>query len=726
MLIFGLLACLFSGILSAFPALAYSTYLRDAFTPQAVAVDAAGDIYLAGNAVVDPVTQQTTALVVKLNPKGTQYLYVRYIGGSVKDSASAIAVDSAGNAYVVGSTASPDFPVTSGGNLGIEPSSTSDSRSFAVKLDPNGVVLFSDLLGGPAASSAQAVAVNPAGQIIVSGTVSDSSKLPFPSTAGAYGIANTANHPYLLELDSTGTKVVFSATGIGGTSLALDASGNIYVAGSTYLLDYPTTPGAYQTTFPKTSVCIAPCQATFQGHNQYVTKVDPAGSKLIYSTAVSGTTNTDNSGLAVDSAGNVYLTGYAAYTYPYTTPPPPPPPPSVYFYEVPYVSKLDAAGQKLLFSVPIGGAGVQVDTHGSVFVAGGVGVRATSLFYSVANNLPVLANVPSQCLPNGNGVGKVAYAAQLDGTSGEVLGSQFIAGSTLNIFSTALSGSTLWMAGPVSLTDFPLTPGALVSVSTGPTVPAGAYLGAVDFSQPQPAAGTPQVYCIVDSASMMPVGSAAVLQLLTAFGTNLGPAAGASATDYTTTTLGGTQVSVGTAPAPLLYASSTQLNFAMPVLPFDQTLGTMQVAANGQTSAARQIPIAFENPSLFLNRDQTQLAALNADGSANSPGNPAKLGSTISVFANGLTRNPQVVTDRPQLSGALGWSVKATSPVNPFVLRVDVVAPPTLVDDFGCGASAPTVCFATISLFDAGFVSNGDVPTPSQAFGGVVYVDRGP
>jgi Beta-propeller repeat len=96
----------------AAPALVYSTYLRDSFTPTAIATDAAGNIYLAGSALVDPGNYLTTGLVVKLNPQGTQYLYVRYWGGSVRDAVNAMAVDSAGDVYIVGDTLSPDFPVT--------------------------------------------------------------------------------------------------------------------------------------------------------------------------------------------------------------------------------------------------------------------------------------------------------------------------------------------------------------------------------------------------------------------------------------------------------------------------------------------------------------------------------------------------------------------------------------------------------------------------------------
>src|SRR5580698_88962 len=106
MLIRSLSFLLYSGLAFAasYPVLTYSTYLRDSFTPTAIATDASGNIYMAGNAIVDPATSQTTVLVVKLNPQGTQYLYTRYFGGSANDYANAIAVDSTGNAYVAGYT----------------------------------------------------------------------------------------------------------------------------------------------------------------------------------------------------------------------------------------------------------------------------------------------------------------------------------------------------------------------------------------------------------------------------------------------------------------------------------------------------------------------------------------------------------------------------------------------------------------------------------------------
>ena len=598
-------------------------------------------------------------------------------------------------------------------------------RSFVVKLDPSGAMVFSDLLGGSAGSAAQAIAVNATGQIIVTGMVSDGGGPAFPTTAGAYSIANAANHPYLLELDPTGTKTVFSATGIGGGAIALDASGNIYVAGSTSLLDYPTTPGAYQSTIPAFQICFsAPCHYTFQGANQYVTKVDPTGSTLIYSTAVSGNGNTTNAGLAVDAAGNVYLTGYAGPTYPYTvTPPAIPigPVNSIFFFALPFLSKLDPAGKTLLFSVPVGGAGVQVDSHGAVYVSGGTGSGLAGVF-DIANNLPALANIPTQCLPDNLGILSSAYVSEIDAASGNLLGSQFIGGSTLATSALALIDSTLWIAGTTTLPDFPLTPNAVTLPGLGPIPLAGAYLGAVDFSQPQPPAGTPRIFCIVDAADLVPIGAAARYQLLTIFGTALGPAAGVSASDYSTTKLAGVSVNLGSLSAPLLYVSSTQINFAVPLVDSGQYFATMQLTVNGASATPRQLPLTFSNPSLFVDTAQAPVPsfgpvvlALNADGSLNSPANPATLGSAVSVFVNGLMPPPQLQTIN-------GWSVIGFAPANPFVLRVDLRVPSALVNNFSCPSSG--LCAVQFTLYDVGFVFAGQIVSGGEAFGGVVYVNQ--
>jgi uncharacterized protein (TIGR03437 family) len=706
------------------PVLTYSTYLRDNFTPNAIATDSSGNIYLAGNAIVDPATLQTTVLVVKLNPQASQYLYVRYLGGSVDDFANAIAVDDAGNAYIAGATASPDFPVTTGGNLGTPAAGLPSQRSFVAKLDANGELVFSDLLGGSATSAALAVVVNATGQVLVSGTSTSSG---FPSTSGAYNVADSRSHPYLLELDPTGTKLVFSATGIGGSAIALHSSGNIFVAGTTILLDYPTMPGAYQTKFPAFYTCGSPtCETPTQGSNQYVTKVNASGSKLIYSTAVSGMGTTTNAGLAVDTAGNVYLTGYAGASYPYTVSVPPLPAQQPgYIPALPFLSKLDPLGHTLLFSIPVGGSGVQVDSNGAVYAGGGFG----SYPYTATAGIPALAEVPEQCLPNNLTIQNSGYVSQVDSTSGEVLTSQFIGGSNLTISSVALSGSTVWLAGATFLADIPFTPNALLptnidAIPLGYGPGAGAYLGAVDFSQPAPPAGTPQIACVLDAADMAPAGPVARYQILSIFGSGLGPAKGVSATNYSTNTLGGVTITVGTLPAPLLYASSTQINFAVPLV-LEQSRANLALLVNGATSALRELPLTYANPSLFINPAQTfpngapspgfVPMALNADGSVNSSTNPAPQGSIVSVFVNGLVPNPDVVSGPVQLSTTDGWSVTNIAQVNPFVLRVDARVPQN---------SYCNVPLCRLTLYSLDMATGNPHASNSDAlgFGGVVYV----
>jgi uncharacterized protein (TIGR03437 family) len=709
----------FAASAPTFPVLTYSTYLRDSFTPKAIATDISGNIYIAGNATVDPATSQTTVLVVKLNPQASQYLYVRYLGGSVNDQANAIAVDLAGDAYIAGSTTSPDFPVTSGGNLA-QPAAQSSPRSFVAKLDPNGNLVFSDLLGGYAVSAAQAVAVTASNQVLVSGTSMTSG---FPSTGGSYNIANTAGHPYLLELDPTGTQTIFSATGIGGSAIALDSSGNIYVAGTTYLLDYPTTPGAYQTTFPVLNVCLAPCESSFQGANQYVTKVNSTGSTLIYSTAVSGSGQTTNAGLAVDAAGDVYLTGYAGASYPYTVAAP-----SlsngdgIATFASPFLTKLDPLGQTLLFSIPVGGAGVQVEASGSVYVGGGVGFSELGT-YAVPASLPALASVPTQCLPNVSiqtlGTPRViqnsAYVAQVDAASGNLLGTQFIGGSGLTTSAVALYGSTLWAAGATTLPDFPFTPNALTLANFAPTPLAGAYLGAVDFSQPQPPAGTPQIACIVDAADLAPAGPVARYQLLTIFGTGLGPATGGGSPDGSIDQLAGVNVNFGLNSAPLLYVSSTQINLAVPLVAYAQSVTPMQVEVNGVLSLPLELPLTYANPSLFP-------VALNADGSLNSAANPAHLGSAVSVFVNGLTPDPQINSAPLQLFTNDGWSVIDFAQATPYVLQVNLQVPATAADPYSRDCIQFPLCAAGFTVYD---IYSGSAVS-GLSFGGSVYITETP
>ncbi len=672
---------------TGFPAnLVISTFLKDGFTPTAIASDPQGNIYLAGSAVIGPASQSTGALAAKLDPNATHYLYLAYLDSAANDQVTAIAVDAAGNAYITGWTTNPNFPVVGNGALGTAPTGGNDTRSFVTKLNPQGAVVFSVLIGGSAISTAKGIALTPQGQILVSGLAGSAG---FPTTPGAYSLADSKNHWFLMELDASAAKTIFSATGIGGSSIALDAAGNIYLAGSSPGTDYPTTPGAYQTTFAQGHYCYGLCQIGFSGGLQHVTKVDPAASKLIYSTGLNDPTglagSTTNTGLAVDAAGNAYVTGTLLEAqYPFTVAAP-----NNYSG---YLTKLDAAGANVIFSLPLGGGGVHLDSSGAVYVGGIVSssnpVGLVPTTKPVAPP-PIFAWIPQPCWPDNVVASSEAYVMKIEAASGTVQDGQWIDGSAPGAAGITLAGGKVWITGATPAPDVPFSPGVLAPQNLGPGLLAGAYLSAADFSGGVNTG--PVVACVLDGGNLTHVGAVAVSQLISIFGANLGPTPGVPAPDGTDPSIAGVSVTFNGTPAPLLYVSASQINIAVPaprLLP-----AVMQVSVNGAT-VQRQFPLTASNLNLFADLSANEIScpsahstangfqpvAANADGSFNSCTNPAQFGSTVSFFVHGIGEFPP-----PQLRslqafvGICSATVTNASMINGFVYKVDVVLPASLL-----------------------------------------------
>jgi uncharacterized protein (TIGR03437 family) len=633
--------------------LAISTYLKDGFNPTAIASDSAGNVYLAGSAVIDPASETTSAVVAKLDPKASQYLYLAYFDSAASDQLSSIAVDGAGNAYVAGWTTNPNFP-NAGGALGTAPRSSTDTRAFVAKLSPDGAVVFSVLIGGATTAQASGIALTPQGQILVSGVATSSG---FPRMSGAYSVADSTNQWFLMELDAAAGHVIFSAIGIGGSSIALDASGNIYLAGSPPGTGYPTTPGAYQTALVQGYlVCPITCSVLPSGNLQHVTKVDPAASKLIYSTGLNDLTgaagSTTNTGMAIDAAGNAYLTGtLLGAKYPFTVTPP-----NSYSG---YLTKLDPAGANVLFSIPLGGGGVQLDSSGAVYVGGVVSTYSPPVDLSMLSTTPlapppIFSWIPQQCWPDNITAISEAYVMKVDPTSGRVLDGQWIDGSAPGATAITLAAGKVWITGQTPGPDVPFSPGVLAPQNLGPGFLAGAYLSAADFSGDVNTG--PAVACVLDGGNLTHVGPLAAYQLLSIFGRNLGPATGVAAPDGTDTSIAGVSITFNGTPAQLLYVSASQINVAVPAPPLPSTPAgavpsamVMQLTVNGVT-IQRQFPYTVSNMNLFADLSPAQVScpaalvignpiqpvALNADGSANSCANPAKYGSAVSFFMHGV------------------------------------------------------------------------------------------
>jgi hypothetical protein len=339
---------------------------------------------------------------------------------------------------------------------------------------------------------------------------------------------------------------------------------------------------------------------------QHVTKVDPAASKLIYSTGVNDPTgaagSTTNTGLAIDAAGNAYLSGtLLAAKYPFTVTAPNNP--------SGYLTKLDPTGANILFSIPVGGAGVQLDSSGAVYVGGIVSTYSPPTDGSMLSTTPVapppiFSWIPQRCWPDNITAISGAYVIKVDPTSGNVLDGQWIDGSAPGATGIALAASNVWITGQTPGPDVPFSPGVLAPQNLEPGYLAGAYLSSVDFSSRVNTG--PAIACVLDGGNLTHVGPVAAYQLLSIFGTNLGPASGVAAPDGTDTSIAGVSVTFDGAPAQLLYVSASQINVAVPAPLLPSTQGAvappsamvMQLTVNGVT-IQRQFPYTVSNMNLF-------------------------------------------------------------------------------------------------------------------------------
>ncbi len=314
------------------PALFYSTYLGGSGDDFGVgiAVDASGNAYVGGqtfsaNFPTTPGAFQTAfgggrdGFVTKLNPTGSALVYSTYLGRAGDDGVVGIAVDASGNAYVTGFTSSTNFPTTAGAFQTTYGGGPDDA--FVTKLNPAGSTLvYSTYLGGSGNDLGFGIAIDAAGNAYVTGSTSSAN---FPTSPGAFQTSFGGVGPlsfgdaFVTKLNLTGTGLVYS-TYLGGSGddeasgIAVDASGNAYVAGDTNSTNFPTTVGAFQSTLGGVG--------TFGLGDAFVTRLNPTGAGLVYSTYLGGSGNDAGFGIAVDALGNSYVTGQTESTNFPTTP----------------------------------------------------------------------------------------------------------------------------------------------------------------------------------------------------------------------------------------------------------------------------------------------------------------------------------------------------------------------------------------------------------------------
>lgn len=300
--------------------LLYSTYLGGNKLDQGhdIAIDRRGAAYITGhtNSTDFPTTSGAfdrnygdaseyhpfvyDAYVVKLNPSGTALEYGTYLGGKDTDSGFAIGVDRQEAVYVTGSSYSASFPTTPGAYETRVKERYGDA--FITKFAPGGArLVFSTALGGRDSDEGKALAIDKTGAVLVAGNTEGRG---FPTTPGAFEPSQPGeggSDGFVTRLSPDGTALLYS-TFLGGsdtedvTGIAVNGRGEAYVAGRTWSPDFPTSPGAFDT--------------TLDGYSDgFVVKLNAAGSALAYGTLLGGSDQDGISALAHDRADLVCVTG---------------------------------------------------------------------------------------------------------------------------------------------------------------------------------------------------------------------------------------------------------------------------------------------------------------------------------------------------------------------------------------------------------------------------------
>ena len=456
------------------PMLSYSTYLGGGENEASfgVTVDADGNAYIVGTtASADyPVTSgaiQPTiggnntlgdAFVTKLNAAGTSLVYSTYLGGNNNDYAYDIAVDADGNAYVMGSTVSSDFPTTSGAFQSTGASSNGSEDGFVTKLDAAGSsILYSTYIGGSNGDSCRAIAINALGEVYVTGGTQSAD---FPMTSGAYQtvLGSGSYDAFVAKLNTTGTALIF-ATFIGGNSatahdLALDSAGNVFFVGEAYtgtlgggqtIFSYPVTPNAYQST------------AAAEGFEGFMSEVSADGTQLLYSSYLGGSMEDSAIGVAVDADDNVFVAGYTGSSdFPVTSGCAQP------IFGGPYdafISKFDLSSPSavsLIYSTYLGGSnledpyGIAVDSAGNAYVAG----------YTASYDFPVTQASTHGWLS--------AFVTKLNAAGSEILDSTRFGEVYTYGYGLAIdSAGNAYVVGETTSSSFPTTPGSVQTAFGG-------------------------------------------------------------------------------------------------------------------------------------------------------------------------------------------------------------------------------------------------------------------
>jgi len=392
------------------PVISYSTYFGGSGTSSVtgIAVDSTGNLYVTGwtDSIDFPLAGAVQAVnhggvdafVAKLNASGSGLIYATYVGGRSDDRAAGIAVDASGNAFVTGSTTSTNFPVASA--VHTFPAGSRDAFVFKLNSVGNAFV-FSTYLGGTGADQGNAIALDTSGNAYVAG---DTLSTDFPVQSAVQSALGGRTDAFITKFTPAG--LVLFSTYLGGSAdehagaITIGQNGVIYVAGGTFSSNFPVAGGAFQAT-------------SGGSQDAFVTSLSGSGSPIFFSTYLGGTggalgTPEEATGIAVDSAGNMYVAGVTNSTnFPTTA--------SAFQTtfggsQDAFVTKINANGT-LAYSTYLGTYGLEwanglaIDSAGNAYIAGYTSASSFPRVTAVQNAFGGLYDAfISELNPAGNGL----------------------------------------------------------------------------------------------------------------------------------------------------------------------------------------------------------------------------------------------------------------------------------------------------------------------------------